>query len=146
MVHSYLTGEQVSFHLPKDDDNPTEFCGRPMTGRATAKWQAIQAHAGKKIVESLVDDTADRALKVVDAQMNEQLAFLCDRLDYIGNAFMGGSHRDRIEGEELKAYLEGLLTKQRDQLIGTLQDDKQLSELTFRDRAVPPPARGEETT
>jgi hypothetical protein len=145
MIHSYLTEDLIPFHLPGDEKDPSVFWAHPMTGRATAKWQAIQAHAGKKIVESLVDDTADRVLKIVDAQMDRQVSFLTGCVDHVDNIHMGGKHWEKVEDDNLTAYIEGLLTTQREHLIAALQDDIQLRELTCRDRAVSPAACGEET-
>ena len=133
MIHSYLADDLVRIHLTGDEDSPTIFWVRPITGRANSKWQALQAHAAKKIIDAMVDQTAERALKISDAQVNEQLTFLTDRVKKIENAFHRGAVVETIEdANEIRAFLDGLLAAQRDDLLATMMNDTKLQELSFQ--------------
>ena len=133
MIHSYLADDVIRIHLTGDEENPTVYHVRPMTGRAHAKWQALQAHAAKKIIDAMVDDTSARALKISDKQSDEQVSFLCSRVVKIENGYHRGAVQEVIEDEEeIKAFLDGMLAAQRDDLLTTMLNDVKLQELSFR--------------
>lgn len=137
MIHSYAADEILESPLPGDDTNPTIFHFWPMTSRAKSKWRALTAHASKRILDAMVDETAERAIKITDRQADEEVAFISARVNKITNCVMSGKHYETITAEEVKQYIEGMLATQRDDLIRLMQDDIKLQELSFRDNPVP---------
>lgn len=142
MIRSYGDDEIVESPLPGDDVNPTIFHFWPMTGRAKSKWRAMTAHASKRILDAMVDETAERAIKITDRQADEEVAFISARVQKITNAIMRKEHHELIEGDKVKLYVEGMLATQRDDLIRLMQDDIKLQELSFRDNPIPATGSG----
>lgn len=143
MIRSYADDEIVESPLPGDETNPTIFHFWPMTGRAKAKWRAMTAHASKRILDAMVDETAERAIKVTDKQADEEVAFIGARVLKICNAVMHKRHYEEITGDQVKLYVEGMLSTQRDNLVILMQDDIKIQELSFRDNPVPATGSGE---
>lgn len=133
MIHSYLSDDVVRIRQTGDEENPTIFHVRPITGRAYSKWQALMGHAAKKIIDAMVDNTADRAMTISDKQTNQQIVFLAARVPKIENAFFKGEVREEIVGEDVNAFIDGMLTAQRDDLLASMLNDVKLQELSFRD-------------
>ncbi len=130
-IQSYQIGQSESFTIPGDDENPTVFVARPITGKQMAVFSAVQARAAALKGQNSPDPNSIEATrKKAEIDHSEQIELIVSRLVRIENTLPGP--KDLTTEGEFRDWLDGIGYIEHHKLLMEMTKTTRLESLKFR--------------